>query len=207
MDQIAEKVVEIITASGFVGVEVSTIHVYLTVADFETLFGKGAELHPKQSLSQPGQYLCEESVNLIGPEGRINHVAVYGPLNAATRIAASWSEARQLGVKAPVCERGELDGAGNVMLEGPCGSVEASHSVIIEHDHIYVPTEIARKAGLENWEHVDVRVLSERPITFNDVVVYVSDSCKYRMHIDTDEASAAGVDGFTLGKILKNRQK
>jgi putative phosphotransacetylase len=203
MDQIAKRVAEIITESGFVGIEVSTVHVYLTVADFETLFGKGAELHSQHALSQPGQYLCEEYVNLIGPKGRINHVAVYGPLKAATRISVAWSESRRLGVDAPVCERGELDGAGTVMIEGPCGCVETSDSVIIEHDCIYAPIELAEKNGLKNWDRVNVKVLSERPITFNDVVVYVGDVCKFRMYIDIDEAAAAGVRGFTLGKILK----
>ena len=158
MDQIAKRVAEIITESGFVGIEISTVHVYLTVADFETLFGKGAEFHPKHALSQPGQYLCEEQVNLIGPRGRINHVPVYGPHKAATRISVAWSESRRLGVDAPVCERGELEGAGTVMIEGPCGCIETSDSVIIEHECIYAPLELAQKNGLKNWDRVDVKV-------------------------------------------------
>ena len=203
MDKLADKVVETMRDAGLVEVEVSAKHVHLSTTHIEALFGAGAVLHEKRDLSQPGQYLSEERVNLIGPKGKISNVAVLGPARKDTQVELSLTDARTLGVKAPIAESGKLDGAGSITIEGPCGSVEAPGSVIIAHNHVHVPVDVAKKLNLENGEHVNVQVLSDRPLTFNDVIIRVSDKFRFRMHIDFDEANAAGVNGFTLGKILK----
>ena len=204
MKQFVEKVSDLIIETGLVEVEVSARHVHLTQEDVEILFGEGAELHPKRPLSQPGQYLCEERVTLIGPKGRKERVAVLGPVRKATQVELSLTDCAALGVKAPVRESGDLSGAGPIAIETDKARLEKQGAVIVAKAHVHITPEIAARLDLENGEHVSVRVMTERPVTFDNVVIRVSDKFRFKMHIDFDEANAAGVSGFTLGKILKH---
>ena len=203
MRQLIEKVADLIVESGLVEVEVSARHVHLTQEDVERLFGKGAKLHEKRPLSQPGQFLSEERVTLVGPKGKKEHVAVLGPVRSATLVELSISDCVALGVKAPVRESGDLRDAGPIVIETEGGRIEAGQAVIVAKSHVHVPPNIARELKLQDKEHVSVRVLTERPVTFDNVVIRVSDAFHYKMHIDFDEANAAQVSGFTLGRIIK----
>lgn len=203
MKQFIESVVDSIVQSGLVEVEVSARHVHLTQEDVELLFGKGAVLHPKRPLSQPGQFLSEERVTLIGPKGKKERVAVLGPVRKATQVELSISDCVALGIKAPVRESGDLRDAGPVVIEGPKGTLDASSTVIVARAHVHVPPQVAAKLDLQDKERVSVQIMTERPVTFDNVVIRVSDQFRYKMHIDFDEANAAQVSGFTLGKILK----
>lgn len=203
MRQLIEKVADLIVESGLVEVEVSARHVHLTQEDVERLFGKGAKLHEKRPLSQPGQFLSEERVTLVGPKGKKEHVAVLGPVRSATQVELSISDCVALGVKAPVRESGDLRDAGPIVIEAEGGRIEAGQAVIVAKSHVHVPPKIAQELKLQDKEHVSVRVLTERPVTFDNVVIRVSDAFRYKMHIDFDEANAAQVSGFTLGRIIK----
>ena len=203
MRQLIEKVADLIVESGLVEVEVSARHVHLTQEDVERLFGKGAKLHEKRPLSQPGQFLSEERVTLVGPKGKKEHVAVLGPVRSATQVELSISDCVALGVKAPVRESGDLRDAGPIVIETEGGRIEAGQAVIVAKSHVHVPPKIARELKLQDKEHVSVRVLTGRPVTFDNVVIRVSDAFRYKMHIDFDEANAAQVSGFTLGRIIK----
>ena len=203
MRQLIEKVADLIVESGLVEVEVSARHVHLTQEDVERLFGKGAKLHEKRPLSQPGQFLSEERVTLVGHKGKKEHVAVLGPVRSATQVELSISDCVALGVKAPVRESGDLRDAGPIVIETEGGRIEAGQAVIVAKSHVHVPPKIARELKLQDKEHVSVRVLTERPVTFDNVVIRVSDAFRYKMHIDFDEANAAQVSGFTLGRIIK----
>ncbi len=204
MKQLLDSLAKTILQAGLVEVEVSARHVHLTCADVEALFGKGAKLHEKRSLSQPGQFLCEERVNLTGPRGRQERVAVLGPERKATQVELSVSDRIALGVAAPVRESGCIDGAGAIGIEGPAGAIQAPCAAIVAQSHIHVPPKIAQMLGLADKQHVRVQVLTERPVTFDNVVIRVSSQFRYKMHIDFDEANAALVSGFTLGRILKD---
>ena len=203
MKQFIESVVDSIVQSGLVEVEVSARHVHLTQEDVELLFGKGAVLHSKRPLSQPGQFLSEERVTLIGPKGKKERVAVLGPVRKATQVELSISDCVALGIKAPVRESGDLRDAGPVVIEGPKSTLDASSAVIVARAHVHVPPQVAAKLDLQDKERVSVQIMTERPVTFDNVVIRVSDQFRYKMHIDFDEANAAQVSGFTLGKILK----
>ena len=203
MKQFIESVVDSIVQSGLVEVEVSARHVHLTQEDVELLFGKGAVLHPKRPRSQPGQFLSEERVTLIGPKGKKERVAVLGPVRKATQVELSISDCVALGIKAPVRESGDLRDAGPVVIEGPKSTLDASSAVIVARAHVHVPPQVAAKLDLQDKERVSVQIMTERPVTFDNVVIRVSDQFRYKMHIDFDEANAAQVSGFTLGKILK----
>lgn len=152
-----------------------------------------------------GQFLSEERVTLTGPKGKKERVAVLGPVRKATQVELSVSDCVALGVQAPLRESGDVKGSAPMIIEGPAGSIAISEGTIVAHNHIHVPTEVAKMLQISDKEHVSVKILSERPVTFDDVIVRVSDAFNFRMHIDFDEANAASVRGFTLGKIIRKQ--
>ena len=183
MRDLTAAVVDAVHMAGFVEIEVSAKHVHLTQEDVEVLFGKGAKLEPKRPLSQPGQLL--------------------GPVRSATQVELSKSDCVALGVTAPVRESGDIAGSGSITIQGPCGTLEVKEGVIIAHNHIHVTEADSVKMNLKDKERVAVEVFSDRPVIFNDVIIRVSKNFSCRMHIDFDEANAASVSGFTLGRIIR----
>lgn len=186
-------------------VEISARHVHVSQEDLETLFGKGYELTVKKELSQPGQFACEERVKVIGAKGEFPAVSILGPVRKETQVEVSLTDARSIGVQAPVRESGDLEGSGTCKLVGPAGEVELEKGVIAAKRHIHATTADAEKMGLENGEIVSVEIptANGRNLTFGDVVVRVSDSYALAMHIDTDEANAAGMAPNTMGTVIK----
>ncbi|MGN1328858.1 MAG: phosphate propanoyltransferase [Eubacterium sp.] len=186
-------------------VEISARHVHLSQEDLETLFGKGYELTVKKELSQPGQYACNERVKVIGTKSEFPAVSILGPVRNATQVELSLTDARSIGVDAPVRESGDIAGSGSCKLVGPAGEVELNEGVIAAKRHIHATTADAEKMGLTNGEVVSVEIPTSngRNLTFGDVVVRVSDSYALAMHIDTDEANAAGMAPNTIGTVVK----
>ena len=184
-------------------VETSARHVHLSAADLETLFGKGAQLTFKKDLSQPGQFACEERVKLVGPKKEIANVIILGPVRPATQVEVSYTDARTLGVDAPLRESGDLAGTPGLKLVGPCGEVDADAGVIIAKRHIHMTPEDAAAYGVENGEIVSVKVESGRTALLGDVVVRVSPKFALAMHIDTDEANAVCAFGKCYGELVK----
>ncbi len=203
MEKVVQSVLDAIPRAGLVEVEVSARHVHLTDEHIEVLFGKGATLTPKRPLSQPGQFLSEERVTLIGPKGRKERTAVLGPARSATQIELSKSDCVELGVQAPVRMSGDVKGSAPITIVGPCGTLEVSEGAIIAKEHVHLTPDVAEVMGVVDQQHVDVEVFTSRPVIFRDVIVRVSKASSCRMHIDFDEANAALVSGFTLGKIIK----
>ena len=186
-------------------VEISARHVHVSQEHLEILFGKGYELTNKKWLSQPGQFACEERVKVIGAKSEFPAVSILGPVRPETQVELSLTDARSIGVTAPVRESGDLEGTGACKLVGPCGEVEIDHGVIAAKRHIHATTKDAEELGLENGQIVSVEIptANERNLVFGDVVVRVSDSYALAMHIDTDEANAAGMKPNTMGTIIK----
>lgn len=186
-------------------VEISARHVHVSQEDLETLFGKGYELTVKKELSQPGQFACNERVKVIGTKGEFPAVSILGPCRKETQVELSLTDARSIGVTAPVRESGDLESSGGCKLVGPAGEVEIEKGVIAAKRHIHATTADAEKMGLENGEIVSVEIPTSngRNLTFGDVVVRVSDSYALAMHIDTDEANAAGMAPNTIGTVIK----
>ena len=185
-------------------VETSARHVHLTNEHIEVLFGKGATLTHKKDLSQPGQFACQERVTLVGPKKSIENVIILGPARPATQVEVSLTDARTLGVSAPVRESGDIAGSGACKIVGPCGEVEISEGVIAAKRHIHFTPEEAAAAGVEDNQIVSVKIDSaDRSTIFGDVVVRVSPKFSAAMHIDTDEANAACAFGECYGEIIK----
>ena len=185
-------------------VETSARHVHLSRADLDILFGKGYELTVKKDLSQPGQYACEERVTVVGPKKAIERVGILGPVRPASQVEVSYTDARTLGINAPVKESGDIAGTPGCKLVGPCGEVEIANGVIVAKRHIHFTPAEAEAAGVSDKEIVSVKVESEgRTTIFGDVVVRVHPNFSAAMHIDTDESNAAAAFGLVYGEIIK----
>ncbi|MCC8023254.1 MAG: phosphate propanoyltransferase [Clostridiales bacterium] len=184
-------------------VETSARHLHVCQEDLETLFGKGYALTNIKELSQPGQYACQERVCGVGPKREIAGVTILGPCRKATQVELSLTDLRCIGLRAPIRESGDLAGSPGCKLVGPCGEVELKEGVIAAKRHIHATPEDAQKYGLADKQVVQVQVESEgRSLIFGDVVVRVHPSYALAMHIDTDEANAAGLKPGTYGTIL-----
>ncbi|MBQ7596378.1 MAG: phosphate propanoyltransferase [Clostridia bacterium] len=184
-------------------VETSARHVHVTHADLETLFGAGYELTHKKDLSQPGQFACEERVQVIGPKGSFPKVSILGPVRPDTQVELSASDARSIGVAAPCRESGDVAGSGACKLVGPNGEVELTQGVIVAKRHIHATPEDAEKYGIEDKQIVNVKIESDgRSLIFGDVIVRVSPKYALAMHIDTDESNAAFAAPGMMGEIL-----
>lgn len=183
-------------------VEVSARHAHLSEQDLETLFGKGYKLTPKKELSQPGQFACEEKITIKGSRGEMK-MSVLGPTRKSTQIELSLTDARTVGVAAMIRESGDIADTNGIVIAGPCGEIEIKEGVIAAKRHIHMTKKDAEYYGVENGQIVSVKVETpERTTTFGDTVVRVSDSYALAMHIDTDEANAAGVSGSAMGEII-----
>ena len=183
-------------------VETSARHIHVSQEHLEILFGKGYELTKKKDLSQPGQYACAERVDVVGPKKTLPGVSILGPVRPATQVELSLTDARSIGVVAPIRESGDIAGSGACKLVGPCGEVEIAEGVIAAKRHIHMTTADAAEMGLVDKQIVSVKIASEgRETVYGDVVVRVSDKFALAMHIDTDEANAACAG--TVGEIIK----
>lgn len=184
-------------------VETSARHIHVTKEVFETLFGKDATLTKKKDLSQPGQYACVEKVTVVGPKGEMA-MSILGPERSATQVEVALTDARKLGIAAPVRESGDIAGTPGCKLIGPKGECEIECGVIAAKRHIHLTPEAAEQAGLKDKQIVSVKVgtQGQRALTFDDVVVRVSEKFAPAMHIDTDESNAAGLGGTVEGEVI-----
>lgn len=183
-------------------VEISARHVHVSKEALEVLFGAGYELTPKKDLSQPGQFACEEKVTVVGAKSSLK-ASILGPVRPDTQVELSLTDARAIGVTAPIRESGDIKGAGACKIVGPCGEVEISEGVIAAKRHIHMTPADAEKYNLTDKQVVSVKIpTNDRSLIFDDVVVRVSDKFSLAMHIDTDEANAAAVPGSCIGDIL-----
>ncbi len=185
-------------------VETSARHVHVTAEDLAVLFGEGFELSVKKMLSQPGQFATNERVTVVGPKGEMPGVSILGPERPSTQVELSLTDARKIGVVAPIRESGDIKGSGACKLVGPKGELEISEGVIVAKRHIHFTPDQAKEANVENGEIVSVKITSaERTAILGDVVVRVNPSYDAAMHIDTDESNACGCSGVVYGEIVK----
>ena len=193
-------------------VETSARHVHVTQETLEILFGKGHELEVRKMLSQPGQFASSDKVEVIGynvkdPNGPrpSAKLSILGPVRKENQVEVSFTDARNLGLVAPVRESGDVAGSGKCTLRGPAGEVELSEGVIIAKRHIHMTPKDAEEFGVKNGDIVDVLVDTGkgRKTIFGDTVIRVSEKYALAMHIDTDECNAASVFGVVMGSIVK----
>ena len=191
-------------AANEVPVGVSNRHIHLNQADLETLFGAGYQLTPLKDLSQPGQYACKETLTLIGPAMRpIEGVRVLGPLRSKSQVEISLTDSYVLKVKPPVRESGKIQGSAGITIIGPKGVVQLKEGCIIANRHIHMSPEDGARFGVKDGETVTVDVNGNRRTRWYDVQVRVHKDFRLEMHVDTDDANAAGIgNGFKV-KVVK----
>ena len=184
----------------FVELEASGRHVHVTREQAQTLFGHG--LTPRRPLSQPGQYLANERVTVVGPKGTFENVAVLGPERKESQVEISLTDGRTLGLEAPVRLSGDVSGTPGVTLIGPAGTVTLNQGVIAAQRHIHLTPEDARNFGVKDKQVVKLQTFTARPVIFQDVAVRVSPEFASYVHLDYDEANACGFAKGDLGRIL-----
>jgi putative phosphotransacetylase len=185
-------------------VETSARHVHLTQEHLDILFGTGYELTRKKDLTQPGQFASEERVTVVGPKKEMKGVSILGPVRKYTQVELSLTDARSIGIAAPIRDSGDIAGSCGCKIIGPAGEIEILEGVIVAKRHLHATPADALELGVKNGDIVSVKVDSgERSLVFGDVVVRVSDTCGLAMHIDTDESNAAGCARQQFGEIVK----
>jgi len=184
-------------------VEVSARHIHVTDEQLEKLYGEGYKLTVKKELSQPGQYVSNEKLTLVGPKGELK-ASILGPTRKAGQVELSLTDARSLGVEAMLRESGDIAGTKGIKLVGPAGEVELEEGVIAAKRHIHMTPADAEKFGVKSGDVVSVKVdTNGRSLVFGDTVVRVRDDFALAMHIDTDEGNAAGMSGSVEGELVK----
>ena len=186
----------------FVPVASSARHVHLCHADVERLFGPGHQLTVFRMLSQPGQYLANERVTVIGPKGEFRNVAVLGPERKEAQVEISLTDAPTLGIDAPVRLSGDVAGSPGGVIVGQCGRVTLPQGVIAAKRHIHLTPEDAARFGVRDRQTVKLKAYTARPVIFEDVAVRVSPEFASYVHLDYDEANACGFQKGDLGRIL-----
>jgi putative phosphotransacetylase len=188
-----------------VTVGLSNKHLHLSAAHIETLFGAGHELTPTKDLRQPGQFACEEKVDVEGPKGVLKGLRVLGPARQETQVELAMTDARGIGLKPPVRESGKLAGSPGCRLTGPAGSIELDHGVIVALRHVHLSPSEALEAGVKDKDVIRVRVCGERAVVFEEVLVRSGEAHLSEFHIDTDEGNAAGADSGQEAELLLSR--
>ncbi len=185
-------------------VETSARHIHLTKEDLAILAGPDYELEVKAYLSQPGEFASTLRLTAVGPKGKIERIIVLGPTRKATQVEVSATDARSLGISAPVRQSGDVAGSAPLKIIGPVGEIDLVEGAIIAKRHVHMTTAEAKEYGVSDNEIVGMRIVTpERSLIFEDVVVRVKDSYALAMHIDTDESNAAGISGETYGELIK----
>ena len=184
-------------------VETSARHIHVSTEALEVLFGKGYELTKKKDLSQPGQYACAEKLTVVGPKGSIK-ASILGPTRPASQVEISLTDARSIGVVAPIRESGDIAGSGACKLvnSDTGAELELTEGVIVAKRHIHLTPDAAAEFGVADKEIVSVKINSERTTVVGDVVVRVNKNFAPAMHIDTDEANAACAFGEVYGTVI-----
>lgn len=174
---------------------ISNRHVHLSAKDYQSLF-PGQTLKIKKPLGQPGQFAAEQTVSLIGPRGQLKNVRILGPLRGQTQVEISYTDARQIGLTAPLRLSGDLTGSASVTLKSEIGEINLTEGVIIARRHIHMSPLDAAIFGVTQGETVKVGIEgTDRKLIFDDVCIRIAEDMRLEMHIDTDEANAAGIDG------------
>lgn len=204
VDIIFNKIYTELKKIGYIEVEASGRHVHLSREVIDHLFGKDYQLTNLKALSQPGQFVSKERVTLIGPKGQLSNVVILGPEREKSQIEVSKTDAKILGIDAPIKESGKIQGTAAVEMSANGKTLYLNEGVLVAERHIHMSTEDAKNLSLKDGESVDIELDTDRPMIFKNVKLRVSDNYDTYMHIDYDEANACNLPVRTLGLILKN---
>ena len=179
-------------------------HVHRTKEHVEALFGEGYELTPVKDLSQPGQFAAKERVRVIGSKGEFSSVAILGPCRNFSQVELSLTDCREIGVKGVIRESGKIQGTPGILIGVGDKYIQLDKGLIVARRHIHMTSEDAKRFSVNDGETVKVKIHSDRPLIFDDVLIRVKDSFRLSMHIDFDEANACGYTSGVTGSIVKD---
>jgi putative phosphotransacetylase len=190
--------------SNRVPVGLSNKHVHLSQKDINILFGEGHELTSIKDLGQPGQFACDEKVDLVGPKRTIKGVRVLGPARGESQVEISLSDGFTLGIpEVPVKGSGSLVGTPGIKLVGPKGEVELEQGVIAAARHIHMNPKEAAEFGVKDKDMVKVKAEGERGLVFENVLIRVHDSFALEFHVDVEEGNAAMIQNKQMLEVIK----
>lgn len=192
---------ELNKATKRIPIEASGRHIHLSQKDSEILFGKDYKFTVIKELSQPGQFACKERVRLVGPKGIIEGVVVLGPVRNKTQVELSLTDARFLGIKGVLRISGDINNTPGIIVTNGENILKLDEGVIVAKNHIHMTPEDAKNYNVKDGELVKIKVYSERPLIFEDVVIRVTEKSKLAMHIDYDEANACMLAKDSYGEI------
>lgn len=184
-------------------VGISGRHVHVSRADLDILYGKDYQLQKMKDLSQPGQFACNETVDIVTPKGGFNRVRILGPERKQTQVEVSLTDSVKLGLKPPVRDSGSLDGSPGIKIIGPAGEIDLDSGVIVAYRHIHMTPADAQEFGVKDKEIVKVRCQGERGLIFDQVLIRVHETFALEMHIDTDEGNAAMAKTGDVVELIK----
>lgn len=184
-------------------IEVSARHVHLTKSDLEKLFGEGYELKKEKDLSQPGQFSSTDVVTLVGPKRKLENVRVLGPCRSHTQVEISKTDSYYLGSPAPIRLSGKIIGSGSIKIVGLKGELEIKDGLIVAKRHIHLNPVQAHERGVSNAQNVKLEIDGPRSLVFDQVEVRIDEEFDEAVHLDIDEANAAGVETGSRGVIVK----
>ena len=186
-----------------VPVGVSARHIHLTQQDVEKLFGEGYQLTKKKEL-MGGQFAANEQCTVVGLKLRaIENVRILGPVRKQSQVEISATDARTLGVNAPLRQSGDTQGSAPIALVGPKGAVYLDEGCIVAARHIHMTPTQAASVSLRDGDYVSVRMGNERGAVLDNVKIRVDESFSLEMHIDTDEANACQVKQGDFAAIIR----
>lgn len=183
-------------------IEISARHIHISKNDLEFLFGSGFNLTKEKNLSQEGEFVSKEEVNLVKGDRRIENVKILGPLREKTQVEISKTDAYFFRMEVPLRISGNLENSAGIILEGPKGKMELKEGVIIAKRHLHCNLKEAEELKIKNGDLISVETKGERSLIFNNVVVRVQKNASLALHIDTDEGNAAGIEGKGFGKLI-----
>ena len=200
MDMDISALTQAVIGRLFVELEASGRHVHVTAEQAKSLFGHS--LTPKRPLSQPGQFLANERVSILGPKGEFHNVAVLGPERPEAQVEISLTDGKTLGITPPVRPSGKVENSPGITLKTDRATLQLSQGVIAAQRHIHVHPKDASNLGVRDKQLVRLQTYTDRPVVFEDVLVRVSPDYATYVHLDFDEANACGFRAGDLGRIL-----
>lgn len=201
---VREAVNEFLNNGHVIPISVSARHMHITQEHLEQLFGPGSQLTKMKDLLQPGEFAADQTVTIVGPNRHLfEKVRILGPVRKATQVEFSFTDGRHLGLELPARHSGNINGTAPVILVGPQGVVHLQEGAIRALRHIHMSPPDAERLGVQNEQLANVRINGPMGIVFEQVRVRVGKNAKLEMHIDTDEANAAGITMQAVGTLVK----
>jgi len=186
-------------------IEISARHIHVCQKDLDVLFGRGYNLKPLRELSQKGQFASKERVGIKTRKGEFPQVRILGPVRKHTQVEISTTDARKLGIEPPVRMSGNIKGSLGIKIIGPKSKIKIKEGLIIARRHIHCGKRETKKYGVREGQKVSVKAEGDRSLTFHEIAVRVRSDFKWGMHVDTDEANAAGVGEEGVGEVIQTK--